>query len=129
MSLDDQLTGPARRLLDFGGRDVTLVNRTAETDADGNVIRDEYRDVNWVEDRTTVRAEKEVRGDPEFQVRAGGDDIEADALFWIDSTLSVYTGDEGETQGPTLVEDDGDEYRVREHFDENNGKRRLHTTL
>lgn len=130
MGLEEQLSGPARRLLEFGGRDVTLVNKIAETDADGSVIRDEYGDITYDVTRISTKAEVEFPGSPRFEQRIAGADVDLDAMIFVRSDIDVYTGDEGDERGPTDVHDDrtGAIYRVRSYFVEDNGKTRLHCT-
>lgn len=130
MGLEEQLEDPARRLVGFGGRGVTLVNRTAKTDANGNVIRDEYGDVTYDEMTVATNAEMEFPGSPQFEQRVGGSDIELDALIFVRSDHDIYTGDESDTRAPTEIHDDrtGAVYLTRSFVDEHNGKFRIHAT-
>lgn len=130
MSFEEQLSGPARRLLAFDGRDVTLVNKAAATDDQGNVIRDDYGDITYDVTRINTEAELEFPGSPRFEQRVIGSDVDIDAMIFVRSDIDVYTGDESDERGPTDVHDDrtGAVYRVRSYFVEDNGKLRLHCT-
>lgn len=131
---EDYVSGPAKDLLESAGRELVLINHTVATDADGNVIRDEYRDPEIDEDKTVVQGEVVARGTPQFEDRAGSTDIDVTAFVWVadDYVADVHAGSESEGRTKIRVNDDVSELDaevlevVRIH-DENNGKLRLVT--
>lgn len=142
MTLEEQLDGPSKRLLQFTGRPVTLINRVVETDADGNPVRDEYGDPSFTTQEHETKAEFEFPGSPQFDIRGGGDTVDVDVLVFIPVDVgdgaypeapggvpdAVFDGNESDEYAPTRVYDQRNDetYTVREYFDENNGRARLH---
>lgn len=139
MGLEDQLNGPSRRLLQFTGRPVTLVN----TEVDETAPDDEYGDRLPTETRVETTAEFEFPGSPEFQQRVGGvEDTDIDVLIFVPSDVgedaypdapggpppAVFSGDESATRNPTEILDQrsGRTYEVGAYVDEHNGRARLH---
>lgn len=131
---EEYVAGPAKELLESAGREITLINQTVATDADGNVIRDDYRDPEIDETTVTTRGEIVVRGTPEFEARAGSSDVDVTAFVWVadDHAGDLNTGSESESRTKIRINDDVTELEaevleVIRVTDENNGKLRLQT--
>lgn len=129
---EDYVAGPARDLLESAGRELTLIDTTVVTDADGNVVRDEYRDPETEQTETTVRGELVVRGTPQYEQRAGRADIDVSAFVWISSEYDdlVHEGSGDRAATKVRVNDDEpnletDTLDVVDVVDEGNGKLRL----
>lgn len=125
---------PARQLLDVAGEDVVLTNQVVD-------YWDDYNDPVYEEHTLETNAEIVVRGTPGFERRIAQTDVDVTAVAWVmDDVASnygdsygddyggfkIYTGEEEEANGPTLLEGETHEFQVYEIFDEQNGKLRLH---
>lgn len=131
---EEYVAGPAKDLLESAGREIELVNQTVATDANGDVIRDEYGDPDIEETVMTTQAEVVVRGTPEFNQRAGEADVDVQAYVWIADDYADDISEGSESDSPTRVrfnQDvtglDSDVLEVFRVHDELNGKLRLAT--
>lgn len=121
MSLENQIDGAMRRLLEFTGRELVVVNREV-------VDRDErYRDPVYDTTETRVNGEVIQRGMPQFSNLESGLDSNVDSVIWVPDTVDVATGNVGDDSGATIIRDESTEkeYIVYDILDEGNGKYRL----
>lgn len=125
--MTDAFERAAKRSLSRLGREITLVNQSAKTDANGDPVRDNHGNIEWAsENTTTADAELVYRGTPSFERRADGVDAEIDVVAWVDDAETVTDGDGDEETRATRIEDNGVRYVVRDTFPENNGLTRAH---
>lgn len=116
MSFKNQVSHATRSILDFVGRDVTIVNPTNPTrDPDHNDVR--FQDEN----RTSTVAEVLERGSTEFQSRADGVSESTDAMVLVKDSETVTSGSDDQTTAATRIEDGSTTYVVRGTFPEENG--------
>ena len=76
MDIADYTRGPAEKLLEFAGENVTLVNYE-------QTGQDQYGDPEYDEVETTARAEIVVRGTPNFERRIEGVDSSEDRVKFL----------------------------------------------
>lgn len=123
----DVFNRAAKRSLNRLGRDVTLVNQSAQVDGSGDPERDDYGDIEWdTEQTSSITAELVSRGTPQFDRRADGIDDTTDIVAWVDDSETITDGSESGATRATRLEVTGERYVVRETFDEDNGLIRAH---
>lgn len=107
MSFYEQTTPGIRRIHTEVSRDVTV--STFEWDSAGGST--EYADGDWIESTSSITATLERPEEPTSVVDAGGNDVEVDAVIYV--------------QPDTVALDDGtdDESRATEFRDESTEKR------
>lgn len=111
----------SRRTLRRLGRDATLVNPSSP------VRDDDHGDVHWQdESRTETTIEIARRGEPAYQRRADGIEVDVDALLWVFDDAPVTDGADDDETAATRVEIGPEIYVVRDLYDEDNGLYRCH---
>lgn len=111
--------------------DITLENQVAKTDTNGETLLDEHGNIRW-EDKTTTDVSGEVttRGQSTFARRASGIDRDIDAIIWIsDPSVTFTSAEDIRTQKATRISAIGKTFKVREVFDEQNGRLRGHVEV
>jgi len=117
----------SKRMLRRLGREITLQNQSAQTDANGSVERDDHGNVVWTDPvETTAMAEVIQRGTPSYRRRVEGIDSNADVIAWVDADTTLTDGVGDEATRATRIKDSGDTFVVRDTFHENNGLVRAH---
>lgn len=117
MSYRNQVERAATQALSHGGQPVTLVNQEAQTDADGNIVRDSYNDPAWKDPtRTDTMASVVQRGEVTFNKRADGLNGEIDGVIRLDPNDTVTDGSDDEGTKATRIEEDGTTWVVRAEY-------------
>lgn len=125
----DRYTRTMRRFMDDIGRDVTLVNQSAQTDSNGDPQRDSYNDIKWdSKTETATTAEVMFQGEESFERRADGVDEDIDIIVLVadDDAADVTDGEDDEATRATRIKIDGDRYTIRETIDQANGVVQCH---
>lgn len=122
MTLEDELRDDVAAFHREIGEEVTLVQRTVATDANGDWITDDHGNPEYDATRETILAELALRGSPTFDQRASGLDVDLTAIGWVLDSVDLYTGDESDTRAPSLLETEQGRLRVFEIVPERNGK-------
>jgi hypothetical protein len=114
-------------MLDRLGQTVTVSNQSADTDGNGDTVRDDHGNIVWATATTTdVSAEIVQRGEPAFARRADGVDTDVDALIFVKNSVTIRDGESDEALRATRIDASGESYVVRDVHDENNGLVRAH---
>lgn len=129
MSYRNQVERAATQALSHGGQSATLANQEAQTDANGDIIRDSYNDPEWKSPSETVtKATLVQRGAPNFTKRADGVSEDIDAIVRLDSSESVTDGGDSDGTKATRIKAGGATYVVRSEYITSDGLRECHCT-
>lgn len=120
--------------------DVTVQNQAAQSDTNGDPVRDDHGNIVWDDAvETDVPGELVYRGDVAFSSRADGVSDDIEAVAWIEdadeygqeygrfySGRIATDGSNAEEQRASRIKADGALYVVRDTFVERNGRLRCH---